>query len=275
MSETREDPLAAEQRGCWYFVSLSVLVTLLLGVSPTLLFAQQQCRCAPDSSVRPASGDRSGYQNKGDRCEGLVLQLVAPVTLQVVSFIESIDTFPGAGETLRVEWSAPVRHQNPVQLRVETLPSGVSYRMDTRCPTNPPLFAWSMELLAQLRIRPSEITVAAMTTHRVGDSEEEVLLPVTIASRSPRSLSPDYLLTVMPFRELSEVFFRATPVDNPTPTVEKYVPLRRGYYPPLVPIVIRIPKAKTSGVYSVQIGATVRAGAALATEVLIYNAGQK
>src|SRR2546425_622955 len=104
----------------------SVLLSMLLSASfSRATFAQ----CDP--RLQQAGSDPNGYRLRGDRCEGIYIKEVAGTTV-VASLIEYVENFNPAGQSLRIEWTAPGNAS--VRLRAYSLRHRLFYQMDARRP---------------------------------------------------------------------------------------------------------------------------------------------
>ena len=229
-----------------------------------------------DSQLQPLAGDSNGYRVRGDRCEGIYIKEVAGgANLLVASFTESFEDYnPASGTDLLIDWKAPERGE--VRLRAYALKRRLYYRMDTLRPSNSASFVWPSGLLTVLSIAKRDLGVVGWMSYRVGDAKREVYLPLKIRPRGVTSRSKSYQLILLPGAELSEVFITLAHVGADGFSdryVKKGAPLSYGYYPAERGIMIPIPELPVPGVYSMEIGATLKDSGASTTRLWFYHGG--
>jgi hypothetical protein len=217
--------------------------------------------------------DPYGYRLRGDRCEGIYVKEVGGEALRVVSLTEFVEDFDAAtGKNLLVEWTTPVNAA--VHLRAYALRQRLYYRMDAIRPVGTTSYSWPSNLLAIFNLARNELGIVAWTSYRAGNTNRDVHIPLRIRQQAATIPSRDYQLVLLPSVELAEVFISLAPVGRdglPGAFIMKDRPLKHGYYPAGLGIVITIPKPRTSGIYSLEIGATLRANGSSATSVWFYH----
>lgn len=233
--------------------------------------AAQAAPCDP--SLAPTASDPWGYRVRGDRCEGIYAQPVAGTPLIVASFTERFDPFDAdATSSLTLYW--PANGSGEVRLRAIALRRRFYYRMDAVQPAAGGSWEWPADLLAALDLTRPELGVAAWTRKTAGAAERDVYLPLRIGARTEDE-SDGYALVVMPQVELSEVYVSVSLMDSDGRAVtwlRDEEPLGYGYYPADRPIEIPLARPGEPGLYRVQIGARMRAGGSIASELWFERA---
>jgi hypothetical protein len=251
---------------------LSGMLLLLAMGLPARSFAGD-AHCDP-ALVQPRE-DAWGYRLRDDRCEGTYAREVAGRSLRVVSLTESFEDYdPASTEPVLLEWAVP--GGAGVRLRAQALRHRLYYRMDTVRPARTTSYQWPPALLGRFNLRRHELGVVAWMTHDFGAGSREVYLPLRISQRTAPRRSDGYRLLLVPGVELLEVFITLTsvgPDGRAGPGILTDHALAQGYYPAERPIAVILPRLKTDGVYSLDIGATVRGGGSAALRVWLYHAG--
>jgi hypothetical protein len=249
-----------------------VLVAALCSAWPSIAWSQDGCGCPPDQGFKPAGTGSLAYANRGNRCEGFVMISVAVPALRVVSLTESVDRArPSDSAPLRLEWPLPAGGTSAIQIHAQALRSR-GYRMDAQCSSSTGSFLWPTDVLSTARLSPADLGVVVSATRRGGRGVDQVLLPVRIGRAA--TAGNDYRLQIVASIELAEVFFRTVTVDangRPQNTIQESTALGQKYYPPNLPIDIRIAKPAGDGLIAVHIGARDRSGLTSVLEVLIYH----
>jgi hypothetical protein len=219
--------------------------------------------------------DAWGYRLRDDRCEGTYAREVAGRTLRVVSLTESFEDYdPASTQRLLLEWTAPAGAG--VRLRAQALRHRLYYRMDTLRPARTTSYEWPPMLLGRFDLRSHELGVLAWMTHDFGEGPRDVYLPLRISQRTGAPRSEAYRLLIVPGVELVEVFISLAsvrPGGRSGSAILTDHALAQGYYPAERPIAVTLPRLKTHGVYSLDIGAPVRGGGSSAVRVWLYHAG--
>lgn len=212
-----------------------------------------------------------GYRIRGDRCEGIYVRNVASATLRVVSLTERFEDYDlQSSKQLLVEWTTS--GDSPVRLRAQGLRRRLYYRMDTVRSPQSRSFDWSLDVLSALKLPRSQLGVIGWT--KSDQFDRDIYLPLRVSQSEHARKSPTYELSVLPGRELTEVFVSLAPVDD-NGGVESFLkqgePLGYGYYPAERAILISIPHPEAPGLYYVEIGASLRNGGATAIDFLLYH----
>ena len=261
---------------------LPLAVTLLIASSASLAGAGsgQESVCDPDLVVEHASA--TAYRMRGDRCEGAhSLKISADTKLMVASLSTGIDFSLDSAAGLEVEWPA-APGGGPVNLRSRSLGRlrrGLFYRMDTVVPAGRTSFQWPIDVLAALRLGPSEVGAVAWTTVEVpGQGEARtVYLPLRLGQSGARPEPTAYRLLLIPAERLEEVFLTLSPRSDDgaaAPLIETR-PLGLGYYPADGPTFIEIPIPEKPGFYRVDLGAQLYRDPKItvSTSLWLYHAG--
>jgi hypothetical protein len=214
-----------------------------------------------------------GYRDRGDRCEGVYVKEVSSTTLTVGSFTEAFESYDlKSSQPLDVEWDRAPGKAN-VRLRAQSLQRRVYYQMDVVEPPEKTAFKWAPNVLASVNIPSGELGVVALTKYTWGKLERGVYLPVRVRQSGNAVRSGAYKLVVVPGVELTEVFvtLAATGADGqPATFLKDGEQLGYGYYPAERALEIPIAGLKGSGVYYMQIGATMRGGGTSTIELWFY-----
>ena len=250
------------------------LPIVILLASPTISFAQnRQC----DPSLKSVKDDPFGYRPRGDRCEGRYILEVANDVLCVASLTESFEKYDvTSGEDLHIEWTIPHFKTKNLQIQAEGLKDGLSYRMDTTPDLKDAPYRWPVSVLKALNISSDRVGVVGWTWHKIGPKDRKLYLPLSIRQESPPYRSPNYLLTLWPGRELSEIYVTLAPVDKKGklgPFLKDEEPLGFNFYPAMRRIDIPLNKLQAPGIYYLNIAATQDEGGAVEVELYFYHSG--
>jgi hypothetical protein len=254
---------------------LAVLAITAATWAPVVSNAEQS-HCDP--SLAPSANYPFKYINRGDRCEGVYMQLVGSTTLTLLSFTRAFAAFdPKAGQPLVIGWRAPAKASD-VQLRALTTRQHLYYRMDTQAHAGDLQYRWPTDVLAAVGLGRADIGLLGWIHLPVGGADQEVLLPLTASQRNPPSVqgTDAYTLLVQPAAQLSELFITVTRLATDGGAERLVQPTRElgyGYYPADNPIEIPIEAPADSGVYAVQLGAKLRGGGAATLRTVFYAPG--
>ena len=249
------------------------IAVLIVGLAWPFSSSAQQSHCDPGL---PTSGENPfHYRPRGaadehtDRCEGIYIQEVGSTTLLLASFTGAFEEYDlSSGAPLVVEWEPPSNFA--IRLRAQALEHRRYYRMDTARATGETRYTWPSNLLSSLKLRRQEVGVVGWTQHEIGGVERKLFLPVRIRQQKDSPDAQDYELILLPGRELAEVYVSLATVGNdgrPDTFLLEGDPLNYGYYPAGRGVRISIPEPETSGVYYLEIGATLRGGGASSIDV--------
>lgn len=148
-----------------------------------------------DKQITRPSSDAGGYRLRGDRCEGTYQQPTSSSGERQVVLISLTCGAPPADFAANVPtvvaWSTV--GPDAVALRVETLPEvSLRYRMDAR--PSSPSFSWPSALLAELSIKPKELSVLVLGAPKIGDIAipgTAVLVSFSDKPNAPCSAGPE------------------------------------------------------------------------------------
>jgi hypothetical protein len=252
---------------------LPLLMASLLAVAPSSPPAQGSAPSC-DTLLEQPSSNPYGYRLRGDRCEGVYVQSVAGTPLVVAGFTATFDQYDvRTVQSLDIQWSTPT--EGEIQLRAYGLRRKLYYRMDALLPSSRRSYTWPAEILSALEIPKSDVGVAGWIGTRVGHTNRDVYLPLRIGA--DRSRSATYTLVLLPSVPLSEVYVSVAPVDGNGVT-EKYIrdeePLKYNYYPAERAIEVPISALPAPGIYYVLIGAELKDGGSLTSELWFYHPPQ-
>jgi hypothetical protein len=229
--------------------------------------------CDPYLKQRPT--DPLGYRLRGDRCEGLYIAEVGSTALHIASFTRSVDDYdPAQREHLLLRWSAP--NPGAIQLQAMGLRPRLYYRMDTARASDPPVYRWPTNVLADLKITRKDLGIVARTRLPVGSADRAVYLPLSIGG-GQAAATQSYKAVLWPGRELTEVFVSVAPVGadgRPGPYVRDG-PLKYGYYPADRGVTVDLPMSALPGrgVYYLLLAATLQGGGSSSVEGWFYHPG--
>lgn len=250
---------------------LAVLLIVLpcLGSFPKPISCQEN-HCDPGLHQ---TSDSNGYRLRGDRCEGIYIRDVGGSVLHVVSLSQWVEDFnPTIDKNLLLEWLSPANTN--VRLRAYSLRHRLYYRMDSLRPAGQTSYQWSPNLLASFNLKKHELGLVAWMSQSIDSKNRDVYLPVKLTQQAPAGKAKGYNLTLVPGVELTEVFVSLAPLrpdGKPGAYIKKDVPLNWGYYPAERAVTIVIPELNSSGIYYLEIGATLRAGGSSTEQVWFYH----
>jgi hypothetical protein len=261
---------------CWLSTPRGFRLAVLelaatLAAATSIAATQSLC----DPSLAPSINYPFKYINRGDRCEGVYIQLVGSTTLTMLSFTASFGEFdPKTGEPLAIGWPPPP-NASDVQLRALTTRPHLYYRMDTRVRADKTGYRWPTDVLAAVGLRRADIGLMGWTQLVVGGSGQEVLLPLSASQGNPLSSTGKraYTLVVQPAAQLSELYITVTRLASDGAAERVVQPTRElgyGYYPADNVIEIPIEAPTQRGVYAVQLGAKLRSGGVSTLRTLFY-----
>jgi hypothetical protein len=199
----------------------------------------------PLNSSRP-----TGYQPRGDRCEGQYAQAISASTLFVVAFQSSSIAMQPMDKVV-VSWA---KSDSTVHLRVKSSHPEAFYQMDTQRAAGDEHFAWSMEIIKALGVNPGDLLALVSSTISIGEAEHLVYRPLTFG---PKHAVGAYALFVTPGIDFDEVFYSVKRVAREHPmnasVVTPRTPLNRGFYPKTYPIKIPLPELVDPGLYYIEL----------------------
>ena len=229
-----------------------------------------------DRKLVHASADPLAYQPRGERCEGVYVREVAGVGgFSVVAFTTPPHPFTiKRGEPLAVDWVGP--GDRPTYVRAVSLRRKLYYRMDAQRPAGSRRFDWPTDVLAALNLRSEELGVVAWVQGRVGDSPQDIYVPLRLGGAAEAGAGGQYVVQVTPGTELQEVFVTLATVDpsgRDGTVLLRDQPLKRGFYPAERAIPIPLPKLTQAGLYRLQLNALLSQGAPSSRNLYFQHTG--
>ncbi|MEK6374764.1 MAG: hypothetical protein AABO58_18960 [Acidobacteriota bacterium] len=178
--------------------SLSASVAALCACLLSHSARAEELRC--DSLAR-LRGSKSGYQSRGNRCEGLYVSNVGSRSLAAMSFTLGRIRFDLKSPTpARV--SAPGQTQS-VNIRAVAIPLKTYYRMDATLPADATLLWPLTDVLAPEGLTDSRIGIFGWR----GTEENGILVPVRVSQVAPTT-SQGPLLTIQASFDAQKVKWR-------------------------------------------------------------------
>lgn len=226
-----------------------------------------------DPYLTPREDHPYAYRDRGDRCEGIYIKKVSSNALLLVSLTQSFEAFE-AGDTGQLPLQWKTIEADEIRLRAYGVKPRLYYRMDTVRPGMPNAYLWPTEVLSALGIKMQHIGLLAWVEHSIANVRQKVYVPLQIGRVKEASEPSDYGLTLLPGRELTEIFLSLATIDthgNPKKFLEDERPLQYGYYPPGRLVHIPLKAFETPGIYFVQIGATLSGGGVTTISFLLYH----
>jgi hypothetical protein len=248
-----------------------------------LVHAQPDAFC--DAGLRSPANDHYGYRSRGDRCEGRYFQNDDGTSLTLMSFTRSSSTnYAVSEDAFTVHWEP--FHLGDLRIRAASLREDVHYRMDTTSAENTTSFSWPADIVNQVGLSPGDVGVVAWTSHKVGQSVQELYLPVAVtlaqshasSSLSTQSRGAGLDLLVMPGTELKELYvsiYRLKSDGSPARTVRNEKALQLGYYPSRRGIHVEVQFSELSepGIYFVQLSAEPKRGSQKSLPIYFFFPG--
>ncbi len=226
-----------------------------------------------DPYLKAPANHPYGYSPRGNRCEGIYIQEVSSTTLSVVSFTEFFEDYDlASAKELLVEWNAPGAEN--VRLRAQGIRRKLYYRMDTVLPADSANYTWSSNILSALSIRKQDIGVIGWGFYPLGKTEQQIYLPLRIRQQDTPGGSGSYQLVLLPGRELTEVYTSLALIEADglaRSFLQDGKPLKYGYYPAGRGFTIPISSLETSGIYYLEVGATLKGGGSTTEELWFYH----
>lgn len=159
----------------------------------------QEPRC--DGLTR-LQGSKSGYQKRGNRCEGLYVSKVGSRSLAAMSFTLGRLRFDlASAEPAQV--SAPGQTQ-PVNVRAVAIPLKTYYRMDATLPANATLLWPLSDVLAPEGLTDARIGIFGWK----GPEDGGILVPVRVAAAGARAPSQAPILIIQASFDAQKVKWR-------------------------------------------------------------------
>lgn len=235
-------------------------------MSPLILFSQAgQC----DTDLAEPAGHPYGYRRRGELCEGVYVRQVSSSGLVLASFTSSIDDYDvNSNQDLIVEWRPPSAAE--VRLRARTLDRRLYYRMDALRQKDVRSLTWPTSLLGALKIQRVNLGVLGWIPAAAGSTAKDMYLPVRVRRPSDEG-SPGkriYQVVLLPGLELSEVYVSLSSKGVP---IREGEPLGYGYYPADRSVAFPIRYPASTGVYYLEIGASLKRGGSVTLPVWFYH----
>lgn len=163
----------------------------------------QEVRC---DALTPVKGSSTGYQKRGNRCEGVYVSNVGSLSLAAMSFTLGALHFDLKSQA-PLEVSAPGQ-PDAVNVRAVAMPLKTYYRMDTVLPPRA-VFSWPVtDVLAPEGLSDSRIGVFGWK----GSEQERVLVPLRVAPHGSAPSSSKPLLTIQTSFAAQTVKWRWAPL---------------------------------------------------------------
>jgi len=224
-----------------------------------------------DGSLRRDPDYQLGYQQRGERCEGVYIRGVSGQVLQIVSFTGRVEDFdPKSVRSLPLHWAAA--GTEPVHVRAVDLQEKLYYRMDTLRPPGAASYEWPTDILAALRLKRSDLGVLAWVSRKIQGEERAVYLPISVGRANPGGTRCELLL--LPAQAVKSVFLTIAPVraDGSTGTALVNGQLvRSGYWPAGEPLKITLPELPQGGLYYLEVGAPLSDRGSATAEMWFYH----
>ena len=235
----------------------------------TNILAQGNC----DPSLVKLSAGPLGYQERGDRCEGIYIKEVGSTTLQVASFTESFVKYDlNSGKPLIIQWDAPPNNSS-VSLRAQGLRRKLYYQMDKVMQAGKTFYSWPTNFLSSLNISKSEVGITGRFLYKLGTDERNVYVPLRINQQGNDIKTGDYKLLLFPGTELKEVYTSMAPVETDGSNGKFIIEGKKlgyGYYPAERAIEIPVAGMKETGIYYLEISAEKESGGTSTQEIWFY-----
>lgn len=251
---------------------LTCFFLLLLELGLPIYASVQERHCDP--TLYKDENNLFVYRLRQDRCEGIYIKEVSmKKALAIVSLTQSFENYDlTSGKDLSVNWTAPT--SGSIRLRAQGVKPRLYYRMDTVRPPGESSFSWPLNILSALNIARKDIGVLGWTRLPVGETERTVYMPLRIHQQRNITQSSNYQLVILPGLELIEVYISLAIVGmngNPRVFLKDAEALEYGYYPAERGIAVPISGLKETGIYFIEVGATMRGGGSSAIELWFYH----
>ncbi|HUP61925.1 MAG TPA: hypothetical protein VNA69_16075 [Thermoanaerobaculia bacterium] len=159
----------------------------------------EELRC---DSLAPLRGSKSGYQSRGNRCEGLYVSKVGSRSLAAMSFTLGRVRYDLA-TAKAIEVTAPGQTQ-PVNVRALAIPLKTYYRMDATLAPGATLRWLLKDVLAPEGLTDNRIGVFGWR----GAEDSRTLVPVRVTSAGAASASQAPLLIIQASFDAQRVKWR-------------------------------------------------------------------
>jgi len=188
-------------------VSRNSAVTLLIAAA--LCFSVDrhgvQAQDAKCKGLPPLKDSQSGYQKRGDRCEGLYVANVGSHSLAAMSFSLGKIRYE-LSPAVRLQVSAPGQ-THPVYIRALAIPPKTYYRMDAALPAGASMVWPVRDVLLPEKLGDSRIGIFAWK----GEESAKTLVPVRVVAQEPAAAPGPPVLTVQASFDAQKVKWRSAP----------------------------------------------------------------
>jgi len=181
-------------------VILLVATVLGFGVDSRNVHAQSNCNGVP-----PLKDSQSGYQKRGDRCEGLYVANVGSHSLAAMSFSLGKIRYE-LSSAVRLQVSAPGQTES-VNIRAVAIPPKTYYRMDAALPAGTSMVWPVRDVLLPEKLGDSRIGIFAWK----GSESAKTLIPVRVVAQEPAGSPGSPVLTVQASFDAQQVKWRWAP----------------------------------------------------------------
>lgn len=252
-----------------FIVTCFFLLLLELGLPIYASVQERHC----DPALYKAENNPLGYRPRKARCEGIYIKEVRNKALAIVSLTQSFENYDlASGKDLSINWTAPTSGSS--RLRAQGVRPRLYFRMDTVRPPGESSFSWPLNILSALNITRKDIGVLGWTRLPIGETERTVYLPLRIHQQRNITPSSSYKLVILPGLELKEIYISLAIVGmngNPRVFLKDAEALEYGYYPAGRGIAVPISDLQETGIYFIEVGATIRGGGSSTIELWFYH----
>jgi hypothetical protein len=238
---------------------------LVLGIGFALTAeAGASCMLPPERHREPPAG----YQDRGDRCEGLFVQPVSyPTAIEIVG----LHAHPPGYDLATVEALDVVARGGGAAdaLQAISLRRGHHYQMDTTALVFG-AFRWLTELLRrpEVSLQPGELAVLGCRGPCTGSlARPPTLVPVSVVAEGDAPVPASPRIEVVPHHELVEL--RVTLLDPDRRALYDNLDYGRVYYPPGEPITVLLDRVHAAGVHDLVLRAVGRDGSVSSARALL------
>ncbi len=192
---------------------------VILLTAPDRLQAQEnqvrQDPCDPELETTESHlyfYSRRGTVEKGDyRCEGVYLQKVSAVHIEIVSFAGQRENQP-----LEPEDSVQIRWSNPgvtTSIRAQAIRPESQYRLDAIRAARIDSFIWPAHILVAQGMTSGDLGVVGWYRDKVNGVEKDIYLPLHLSREGGSLTSTNYELILLPIRSLQDIVVSIARVD--------------------------------------------------------------
>jgi len=165
----------------------------------------QDAKC---KGLPPLQDSQSGYQKRGDRCEGLYVANVGAHSLTAMSFSLGKIRFE-LNPSVRLQVSAPGQTQ-PVNIRAVAIPPKTYYRMDALLPAGASMVWPVRDVLLRENLSDSRIGIFAWK----GPESAKTLIPVRVVPQGAEMKPAAPSLTIEASFDAQKVKWRWAPARD-------------------------------------------------------------